>query len=309
MSPAGATATQRVAESFALRLDGSGAPTTGLVSGASGGVFTAEVIQHQSGSDPFARKMLGPPRYEDIEIEVGAAMPAPLFDWIAASWGASPPSMDGALLAFDRTFKLQREQRFLDALIAETAFPALDAASKQIGRIGVRITPRELLPPAKPPPGTQVGLTLGKSPHKAWQVAAFKLELEGLSTTRVARIDAFAIRRSIEISRGAGSTITPGRIVFPNLRVWLAASGADDWYAWHRHFLIDGHNTDADEKDGAIVLLAANLSPIATIELHGVGIFRIAPAPRDTEGMPGPMVARVVADLYCERMQLVAGGA
>jgi hypothetical protein len=308
MSPAVATATQRVAESFALRLDGSGSSTTGLLSRAMGGVFTADVIQHQSGGDPFARKMLGPPRYEDIEVEVGAAMPAPLFDWIAASWGASPPSVDGAVLGFDPTFTLQREQRFLGALIAETTFPTLDAASKQMGRIGVRITPRELLPPTKPAPGTKLGLTLGKSPHKAWQVAAFKLQLDGLSTTHVARIDAFAVRRSIERSQGQGATIKPGRISFPNLRVWLAASGADDWHAWHRHFLIDGHNTDADEKDGAIHLLAPNLSPIATIKLHGVGIFRIGPAPKDPDGAPALMLARVVADLYCERMQLVAGG-
>lgn len=308
MSPAVATATLRVASSFALRLDGPGGSTTGLVSRASGGVFTADVIQHQSGSDPFPRKMLGKPRYEDIEVEVGAAMPAPLFDWIAASWGASPPSMDGAVLGFDSTFTLRREQGFIDALIAETAFPALDAASKQIGRIGVRITPRELLPPATPSPGTKLNLPLGKSPHKAWQVAAFKLELDGLPTSHVARIDAFAVRRTIEISQGQGSTIKPGRIAFPNLRVWLAASAAEDWHAWHKHFLIDGHNTDADEKEGAIVLLAPNFSPIATIELHGVGIFRIAIAPKDTDGGPGSTVQRVVADLYCERMRLLAGG-
>ena len=53
MSPAEATATLRVAESFALRLDGPGAPTTGLVSGALGGVFTADVIEHHSGADAF----------------------------------------------------------------------------------------------------------------------------------------------------------------------------------------------------------------------------------------------------------------
>jgi hypothetical protein len=50
MSPAVATATLRVADSFALRLDGPGAPTTGLVSGASGGVFTADV------GPPFVRE-------------------------------------------------------------------------------------------------------------------------------------------------------------------------------------------------------------------------------------------------------------
>jgi hypothetical protein len=309
MSPAVATATLRVASSFALRLDGPGGSTTGLVSAASGGVFTADVIQHQSGGDPFPRKTLGKPRYEDIEIEAGAAMPAALFDWIAASWGASPPSMDGAVLGFDSTFTLRREQGFVDALIAETAFPTLDAASKQIGRIGVRITPRELLPPTNPAPGTKLNLPLGKSPHKAWQVAAFKLELDGLPTSHVARIDAFAVRRTIEISQGQGSTIKPGRIAFPNLRVWLAASAADAWHAWHKHFLIDGHSTDADEKAGAIVLLSPNFSPIATIELHGVGIFRIAMAPQDPEGGPASTVQRVVADLYCERMRLLAGGA
>ena len=48
MSPAVAPATQRVAESFALRLDAPDGSTTGLVSNATGGVISASVIRHQS---------------------------------------------------------------------------------------------------------------------------------------------------------------------------------------------------------------------------------------------------------------------
>lgn len=299
MSPAVATATQRVAESFALRLDAPDGSTTGLVSSAAGGVISASVIRHQSGGDPFPRKILGPLRYEDITVEIGVAMPATLFDWVAGSWGTNPPSMDGALLAFDNTFTLRREQPFVDALVAETMFPTLDAASNETGRIGVRITPRELLPPVKPAAGAKLTFPLGKNAHKAWQVSAFKLLLAGLDTGKVARIDPFSVKRSIAVSSNGTTAITAGLTSFPNLRVSLAASGADSWYAWYEDFLIEGNSTDADEKEGAIVLLGPGLTPIASIKLLGVGIFRIAP-------MPG--VARVVADLYCERMELVAGG-
>jgi hypothetical protein len=58
MPPVVAPATQRVAESFALRFDSPDTSTTGLGSRAAGVTFPRDVIRHQIGSELFARKAL-----------------------------------------------------------------------------------------------------------------------------------------------------------------------------------------------------------------------------------------------------------
>jgi hypothetical protein len=230
-------------------------------------------------------------------------MPGALFDWVAASWGPQPPSRDGALLALSHSFTIQREQPFDDALIAETTIPALDASTKSPGRIVVRITPRSLGLPTSP--GTKLQISLAKSPHKSWLTSNFRLTIDGIDTKHVGRIEPMAVRRAIDVhSTGAGgTTIAPGRITFPDLRVRLSAVSAAGWYAWHKDFVIDGNNSNADERTGAISFLAPDLkTELARIDLHGIGIVRVAPAPAGDQAS----VASVVADLYCERMELVS---
>ena len=74
-------------------------------------------------------------------------------------------------------------------------------------------------------------------------------------------------------------------------------STADTWRTWFQRFVIDGHSGATDEKSGSLSFLNANLATVlATINFHNLGIFRLENAPAD----PG----RVVAELYCERMEL-----
>ena len=305
MSPAVASAFQP-AGTQVLRIDELGGPSLGFVTGVSGGAISADVLEYQSGADAFSRKQPSAPHFEEIHVEVGAAMPTSLFDWIAASWGAKPPTHDGALLAVDHAFVVRSERRFGQALIAETSFPALDAATTDPGRIGIRITPAALEEPSSP--NTVVQVPLGAVSHKPWQLSAFALTLDGLNATGVSRIEAFAVRRLIQTHKsGTGSPagIAPGRLSFPNLRVRISAATASAWYAWHKDFVVDGHHTDADERSGAISLRAPNLvTELARIELHGVGILRVAEA--SDEDDPHPQ-GRVVADLYCQQMRLLAG--
>jgi hypothetical protein len=59
--------------------------------------------------------------------------------------------------------------------------------------------------------------------------------------------------------------------------------------------------TDAHEKSGALVVLDPGLKELGRVKLEGLGIHRL-----DSEKVEASKdaVARVVADLYCERMEL-----
>jgi hypothetical protein len=289
----------------ALRLDQPKPSTTAFVNDASGGAIAASVASHMDGADYFVRKQVDGVHYEDISVQVGSSMPTSLFDWIATSWGAKPTARDGAVLHCDQTFTVRRERAFQGAFIAETAFPALDAASKSPGPLTVRITPATVQPDADP--GSKLQSTIGKGVSKLWLVSNFRLEIDGLDCTKVARIEPFSVRRPIEIAQDARGrpTLQPGPIDFPNLRISLAASSSNSWQDWHEAFVVGGSNADADERTGSISLLAANLSTeLARIELAGLGILRLS---TDAPEGSASVIPRVTADLYCELMTLKPG--
>ena len=59
-----------------------------------------------------------------------------------------------------------------------------------------------------------------------------------------------------------------------------------------------------NEKTGTLSFLAPNLSTVlATISFQNLGIFRLEDAPPDASAE----ITRVVAELYCERMELAIG--
>ena len=62
-----------------------------------------------------------------------------------------------------------------------------------------------------------------------------------------------------------------------------------------------GTSDEGSEKSGALVLLDATLQEIGRVALAGLGIYRLA---REKAEANAEAVARVVAELYCERMEL-----
>jgi hypothetical protein len=90
---------------------------------------------------------------------------------------------------------------------------------------------------------------------------------------------------------------TPGTGLaeFPNLRIELSNVSAATWRTWFQSFLID--SSAANEKTGSLSFLNANLTTVlATINFFNLGIYRLENSPADPN--------RVVAELYCERMEL-----
>jgi len=273
---------------------------------ASGGNVGCRVVAFASGNDPFAEKQLDGTTNDDVAVEFGMAMSSNLFDWIATSWGPNPPSRDGALLACDLQYTIRSERGFVAALISETSFPALDAASKTPAYLGLRVTPRSVLPVIDP--ATKLNLGPGVK-QKLWLTSNFRLDIDGINTSKVSRIAPFAVRRSVEVVQSGGTTtLQAGLIQFPNLRITLSTVNADSWVDWYEDFVLNGNNGPAAERNGSIRFLAPNLiEELARVDLKGLGIFRLT-TDKD-EDAPADQIQRLTAHLYCEQMLLVPGGA
>jgi hypothetical protein len=271
--------------SVALRLD----DQITFLNGAAGGELFAEVVHETGSAGAFVPKHLGAVGVEDISLDVGLAISEALFDWIAASWQAQDVVKDGAVLLIDHALAVKAERRFVNARLAATTFHAMDAASREPGHVSLLLRPESLT----------VAAGVGKvaAPmlrQRLWRAWAFRLEIDGLDTSRVSRIGSFTVPGAIG-----------GRVDFPDLAITLAQPSAATWAAWFQDFVVHGRNADAYERRGRIHFLPANLgTPLATIELAGLGIFRL----EVESGALPDQVAQVTAGLYCERMTLQHGG-
>ena len=291
-----------VAGRFALVVEGT---PGGFLRSAEGGAATSEVVVERVGADGIAAKHLAGVTYELITVATGLQSRA-LTDWIAASWTSGPQRKNGAVQHADYDNTVVSEREFVNALIAETTLPALDAASKDAASITVKLAPEATR--LKPGSGAKAQGSADKS-QGTWSRSGFRFEMTGLDGGKVSKIDSFTVRlanTATDVGEARDYEKAPGHIEFPNLRITLAATSAQTWEAWHEDFVLKGNNGPAQERSGAIVYLdAVTGSELGRIKLSGCGIYRLAPE-RAVTGAEA--IARVVAELYCERMELVRTG-
>ena len=272
----------------------------GFVQSAAGGAITADVLT-LPGQGAFAEKQLGRVRYEELELELDLSLDELVYDWIAASWKGSYSRRDGSIAATDAAGKAVSEREFFRGLVTEVTVPTLDAASKDRVFLTVKVGPEYTR--FKKGSGKSVKSTAGR--QKEWQGSNFKLEIDGLDSTRVSKVEAFTVKQTLvhdDIGEKRDLVAGPGGLDFPNLRVALAASGADTWTAWFDDFVVKGNNDATKERDGKLTFLAADRSTrLGEVSFFNLGIFRLE-AERQQAGVDA--VARLVADLYCERMEI-----
>lgn len=284
--PATTTKSATTAESFILELEGRSFP----VQIADGGAPVGLVVESPAGTSPFREKHLAGLQYEPCRIVLGSfeASQKPLFEWVKAAWQGTQERKSGAMMRVGTGGRPVSRREFVKAVIADASIPKLDASSHDTVYITVNLVPdltRDVTPPATLPPTSGHPNTLMSS--------NFRLSIGGLDCTKVSKIDSFTVTQSVT-----------GGLKFPNLRIELAASSAESWRTWFRSFVIAGDSSSANEKSGSLSFLTPNLaSALATVSFQNLGIFRLEEAPAEAGGQ----VSRLVADLYCERMDLAIG--
>jgi hypothetical protein len=267
--------------SFILEVDGQSVPVKSIEGGSAVGVVLTAA---PAAGAHFREKHLSGVRFEPIAIAASSRRARPLFDWITTAWQGTLAQKNGAVLRANATGTPQAKREFVKATLVETIVPLLDAGSRDPADFTVRLAPertRDVPPPMTLPP---IG---PPTPGDATFMSSnFRLNIVGLDSTRVSKIDSFTM-------------ITPATRVpeFPNLRIELSAVSVGTWRTWFQSFVIDGHSSATDEKSGSLSFLNASLTTVlATINFYNLGIFRLENAPADP--------SRVIAELYCERMEL-----
>jgi hypothetical protein len=266
-----------------------------------GGDAVGDVVEFADGSDPIVRKRISSVQYTELELACGADMSAALLDWIRGSLARDFVVKNGAVSVSDRNLRELWRLEFVNARIAEVGFPALDAASKQQFEIGLSLAPELTRRTTKS--GQRAAASPAKS-QKALLAANFRLTIDGLDTSRVARIDPLAVRITAaaaetgEVRRVAAG---PARVDVPNLVVSIGEAAAEGWWEWHDDFLIKGNNGPDRARQGTLELLSADRnSAVLTLTFGGLGLVSLAPAAIGAaDALPF-----LRAEMYCEQINL-----
>jgi hypothetical protein len=296
---AAAVARERAAPSATvLQLSGA---SVGTLRSATGGSAVGTVVSDVAGAGAPAKKHVGAVGYEDLELELDLGLDRAVYDWIGAAWAGNAQRKSGMLVGLDMNGGARNAREFQNALITEVAFPACDASSKEAGFITLVLSPERVTHAA-----ASAGKAAAPAPKgKSWLASNFKLEIDGLDTSRVVRIDPIVFKQAVagsDVGRQREPTKQATAIQFENLRVTLADAGADSWRSWHEDFVIKGNASDKGERAGRLLLLGPNLKDeLARIEFTNLGI--IALRPRLAAG-----VSQLEAELYVERLAFAVGG-
>ena len=292
-----------VAGNFQLVLDG---VNCGFLKSVDGGAPVAEVITESVGSSYFAKKHIGQVEYGPFVLQFGLSMTKDLYEWINASWTGSYTRKNGAVVATDHQLEAVSQREFFNALVTETSFPALDGSSKNPAYMTLRFAPEY----TRNSKASGKVTSPAKGEQKLWLPSNFRVAIDGLDCTSVSAVDSFTVKQSVavdDIGEARDYLREPTKLEFPNLKITMMESSAESWFNWFEDFVIKGNSEESKEKNGSIALLSANLAEeLLRIDLFNLGIFKIG---KDKAEANSDRITTVTAHLYCERMELHAGGA
>ncbi|TLY26456.1 MAG: twin-arginine translocation signal domain-containing protein [Nitrospirae bacterium] len=290
-----------VAGKFALELDGQAA---GFGYSVEGGAAVGEVAIIAMGANQIPNKQLTNLRYEPIAVEFGAGMSKAWYDWISSTLDMKIQPRNGAVLSLDFNNVEQSRLNFMNALITEITFPALDAASKDAARMTVKLAPAG----TQQKSGSKAVVGGMSLKQKQWLPANFRLFIQGLeqATKRVNKLEALTIKfktQSDQVGKFREAQKEPVVIEIPNLIFTIPEIDAGPFYQWHEDFVIKGNNGPDRERPGVLEWLTPAVvtgpTVLGSLQFFNLGIFKIAPEKLEAGA---DTIRRVKVEMYCERI-------
>jgi len=253
-------------------------------------------VVEKSGQGALVDKRIAGVGYDDVMLQAGFGSGQALFDWVNSSWMGKSEPANGAILFCNSMGRCIRKE-FMGATLSEVTVPALDASSKDKGYLAVSLHPK----------GTKLPREVMASPikvdllQKPWLAANFRLAIDGLDCSQVRKIDSFTVKQGVK-----------SFAEFPDLQITMGMKGYEGFRKWFEAFVVSA--TDTQERNGEIVMYAPDLQTVlGKIRLIHLGITGLdyAPATAASSALASAPsgIATATAQLYCERMELVWGGA
>lgn len=287
-----------------------GKVTAGWVHSVEGGHATSEVINEKVGPDRIVHKHLAGVKYEDISINCGTGMSKAFYEWVKTSFADKHIRQDGAIHTCDYDGNIVSTLEWRNGLITEIGFPAPDASSKDAANMTIKITPETTRYKNGSGKVDVSKYAPGKGEQRKWVLSNFRLSIQGCEDAckRVNKIEAIRVKQRI-VENPVGELRDyekePANLEIPNLVITMAESHADQFYDWHRSFVIDGKNGQSDEKTGQLDYLTPDLGTVLfTLNFHGLGIFKLTPEKVEAGS---ENIRRVKAEMYCEYLEFNYG--
>jgi hypothetical protein len=292
---------------YALEVDGSPVRFAHVKS-VDGGEVKMNSVDEQVGSDNVRIKHATTLETQPINCEIGLSQANFMLWWIKKTWQKKPARHNGSITRADFDMRAQFVTEFFDTLIEETAFPTLDAGSKEAGYLKVKLRPERTTMARGG--GEKISGTSDAAKAKLWSPAAFRLVIDGVNVARVNKIDGFTVKQGIKpVAPGPTrfSQLEPTKIDFPDLSCHMPLQFSDEVLDWYNKFVIDGEKDPSAERNGAIEFLSPDRAEVIfRITLYDVGIksFTVSKAEAGKNE-----VQKCKFDLYVGSMELENDGA
>lgn len=289
------------AASFAVEIDGQ---LAGYVKSFEGGIAHGDVVEVVLGNQSGVKKHIGPPKYDEFQIQVGSTSGA-LFEWVTGILDGRSVAKNGAVLTLDHNYTEQRRINFNGAYPTELTIPALEAGARDAGHLAVKFQPeRTQMPVAKPGAPRPGGPSRQEKP---WLRGNFQLKIAGLeqACAYVTRIDALTVRQPIATATTGQERYresTPGKVEYSNLVIYLAENRADPFFKWFEEFVVRGNNGEANERTGSLEFVDATGRGVQLrFNFFNIGIAGCRLEGRSAAADAAPLVR---IEMYFERMSL-----
>jgi len=269
---------------FALELDG---VDCGRLAGVIGGDLNGDVVLDIVGPDLVQRKHIGGVKYEDFTLQVGSGMSKNFYSWMKNSFDGKIERRSATIVSGDSNWNERSRRAASQAFISSVTIPALDGASKDPAYLTVNLSSDKVTP------GKPSGQPIQAAKQKAWLPSNFVFEIDGVDTSRVASIDSFTWKCSIE----------NGSFVLDVSDIVVSFPHADvaSWRQWYSN-MISGAN---DERHGALTLKGANGGAVATFQLENLGLYKLFSITGEVQPAGVAKQKRFNAEMYVERMRLL----
>lgn len=302
MPPSFSAVTRRAYTSghFEMRIDGM--PQTCHIKSVEGGWVKMNAVDEQVGSDNVRIKHATTLEVDPITVEVGMSQTNYMLKWIQQSWKKEYARHNGAIVTGNYDYKSEFEHWFYDALIEETGFPALDAASKDALFLKVKLRPERI---EFKPGDSHVLQGFHSGKQKLWTASSFRLVIDGIDTKYVNKIEAFTVKQGIKpVATGPGRLpqLEPTKVEFPDLSFHITQKHSGSVFDWYKTVVLDGCKDDLAERNGAIEFLSLDRKQVLLrIKLNDVGIKCFS---RPKMEANQDQIARCKVDLFVGSMEL-----
>jgi hypothetical protein len=285
-----------------------GHATTAYLKSVEGGHAKASPIDEPVGPIHQRVKHTSIVDIEPFSIDFGMSGAADILKWIQASWRQDFGRRNGQITHANFDLQSTFEHEFFDALITETAFPALDGSAKEAAYMKLKLQPERVV--TRKASGATVKSNLGAK-QKMWMPSGFRFNIDGLDEMKYTnKIEAFTIKQGIKklyTGEDRFPQIEPTKIEFPNITGTISLEYADKLLKWHRDYVEKGMADPKAQKTGSIEFLdPARKKTIFQINLYEMGLTHVqvlqSQANQDA-------IKRVKFEVYVGRMDLDGGGA